>query len=629
LAPHLAVAFGAPGLLGLDRLTALDVRQRRIDSQCTAPGFIQLALEVADQGRTWLDMACGQLDVSIHDWFHHGPLVIVAGSAADLALGWSLRITTDHDTPPWRITIPAECLAEPDTISVLREWGRAARPYQFTNSDFGIASLTVGEPELAKFAERVGPAVETMPVRVLSGRELLERLPVTIPTERSRVYSLVVSDQTLSWQLPHPESFDEDRHGAWMIDFLQDRRTGRAPFELALPARRPVLEILNTGGPTPHTTFGWMDRYGLSHDGLTAHTSANSQVVHQWLPTPDELLPALLEDGGIEPRTDELRGLYRSAIQLFGDVTAAASACVGPARSVLRHLEEGPKTLDRLMCQTRLGQRELAELARPDFDWYFRTRNPSALQQRIWTERFQAAANARYPAQATLPGLLERWGTIGVVHRTWELPQCTVCRQTRWTDALDVRQPVPCPVCGTSLHLPKRLELGYGLNPLVRQALGRGFAPVILTARFLDRMTRRGFIWLPSQKICRRGAEGEIDVLACGDGRLVLCECKELADAGPTSPSWPGVWSQFEALAGVAAACRANLLVLATLAERLPDGWTERAAALAAGQFRVLLLTRSDLEAGTRRIRHTFPEEPEDPDGHTVPLSFDDLFPDE
>ena len=105
-----------------------------------------------------------------------------------------------------------------------------------------------------------------------------------------------------------------------------------------------------------------------------------------------------------------------------------------------------------------------------------------------------------------------------------------------------------------------------------------------------------GFIWLPTQKLKWQGNEAEIDVIACADRRLVLAECKDLENAGPSSPSWTDVWGQFEQLVEIAVACHADLVVLGVLAEQFPDDWQTRAKTLAGTRVRVLLLNRTDLQ---------------------------------
>ena len=70
-----------------------------------------------------------------------------------------------------------------------------------------------------------------------------------------------------------------------------------------------------------------------------------------------------------------------------------------------------------------------------------------------------------------------------------------------------------------------------------------------------------------------------------------------------TSADWEAsIWSKFEELIETAKLCRADVVVLASLADAYPDGWEERAAALGGHSMTILLLTRTDLDAGYRRL---------------------------
>jgi hypothetical protein len=55
-------------------------------------------------------------------------------------------------------------------------------------------------------------------------------------------------------------------------------------------------------------------------------------------------------------------------------------------------------------------------------------------------------------------------------------------------------------------------------------AVREGIVPVLPARRFLSNWTNTGLFWLPGMKF--RHQHGDVDLLACCDGRLVFCECK-------------------------------------------------------------------------------------------------------
>jgi hypothetical protein len=70
----------------------------------------------------------------------------------------------------------------------------------------------------------------------------------------------------------------------------------------------------------------------------------------------------------------------------------------------------------------------------------------------------------------------------------------------------------------------------------------------------------------------------------------------------------------------VARTCRADLVVLATLADAFPPGWDERAKKLAGDTMGVAFLTREDLDLGARYTSASSDEE-------RRPLRIGDMVP--
>jgi hypothetical protein len=130
-----------------------------------------------------------------------------------------------------------------------------------------------------------------------------------------------------------------------------------------------------------------------------------------------------------------------------------------------------------------------------------------------------------------------------------------------------------------------------------------GIAPVVLTGRFLRNMTNHGFFWLPGVKYKIGDQAGDIDLLACCDGLLVVCECKKL-DATPTEAKvWNDVVDQFLDTVNVAKRCGASLVVLAALVDQYPLEVQNRIATDLGDSIPHLLLNRQDLESGSRVIQ--------------------------
>jgi hypothetical protein len=200
------------------------------------------------------------------------------------------------------------------------------------------------------------------------------------------------------------------------------------------------------------------------------------------------------------------------------------------------------------------------------------------------------------------------------VSRRWRLGPCPKCGYVSWEQQLTPRRPIRCANCPELLDQTADSPVGYSLDPRLAAAVEEGIGPVILTGRVLRRLTGSGFQWVPGIKYERHGNKGDIDIIASCDGYLVVVECKDRENG----TAGEGMWAHFKELLDVALACRADLAVLATLAEEIPQDWVQRAESIAGEAFNVLFLDRADLDAGRVICLG-------DPDERGPPLSINQL----
>jgi hypothetical protein len=287
---------------------------------------------------------------------------------------------------------------------------------------------------------------------------------------------------------------------------------------------------------------------------------------------------------------------------MFGGLDNIAQAFSGQRGTVLQALAGGPLPLGALRGQARLAKGKLPELAPPEIpkEWLVHLA-PAA--KRTFARRRREFWIKRSPSTTDIESLLEFWADKGIVSRQWRLGPCPACMQTSWTPHVNITRPIPCPHCGSRLRLPPQVPIGYSLHRLVAHAIREGIVPVMLAGRFLKRMTRRGFFWLPGVKYRRNDKDGDLDILACCDGHLAVGECKTLGDTPPDTGFWEVILGKFAETVEVGKACRATFAVLAVMAEAFPPDLQERADRLAGPSMRCLLLNKSDLEKGCRSVQ--------------------------
>ena len=231
-------------------------------------------------------------------------------------------------------------------------------------------------------------------------------------------------------------------------------------------------------------------------------------------------------------------------------------------------------------------------------------------------QRFQRSFARRLP-NADIDSLLEFWTEKRIVSRRWRLGPCSVCMQTFWVERADISRPVPCPGCGHRVRIRGEMTFGYELHPLILRAVREGLGCVALTARFLESLTSRGFLWLPGCKCHAAGVDGDVDIVAACDGIIVFAECKSRSDSNPTGIDWKSRFAELEKTIVLAERCRASVVVYSSLLESYPDEFTQALEVRVKPPLKPLLLTKDQLERGYGRRSM-------DKDGTTLPLRIGD-----
>lgn len=595
LSPFVAAAFGHCELGFVRSLHIPRENGGYVDKSTSCADFISHCRN-AIQWRSWLDVTSLGLAPQFHGASWDSPTIVVVDSIVpDLALYWRIRGATLHELPQKVIPVPEAELQEENVLDSLAQWVEAMIPLRMSPSPVLVVSETVSIEVLERLSAEL--RVRIQEVEVLCCDEHGCYLPSVTLTEGPQTVSVDLSDQVLTWRPPRPALEPYLQSGTWVVELLRDQRTRRVPGELALPSRRGALDALNA--PIPPLLPQSPRRYGMGFSGLNFRCCRDVEVDRHRLPTSEEVLSSILVENNVTSTRDEKRSLYEPAIRLFGGLPQAAEAFVDPMGSVLEALRNGPRRLDEIMNATKLGNRVLPGLARPE-GLESALERESPMMQRIATERFDAYWDLHFPGEAKVPSLLEHWADRGVLRRRWQLPKCSRCGLDGWTDNIDILQPVVCQGCGERLRLPDRVPLGYDLNRVVMRAVEQGLGPVALTGRFLNDFCYQGFLGLPGVKYRWDGRDGDIDFIAACDRHLVFAECKDLAETGTESPTWTYIFHQFQALVEVAEHCDADLVVLAVRAADFPRDWRVRVHELVRGRVKALILDGGILEQGNR-----------------------------
>jgi hypothetical protein len=585
----------------------------------TASALVELATEfIKKWQRSWLDVTGHELSPRFSMLGTLPPTVVLVQSLVpDLSLFWNLRSASSTDHLAWILPIPAQGATDEKLLTDLKEWLLSFLPYGRRPNHCIVTSMSVDKTECLEFASRLAAALADTPIELVDYVPPRNRLPVVTPFEYETHWDVDITGRRLSVRPPRPEAFvSVSSPKAWIVDLTKDVDTGRAVKELELPSSPVVFQLLN--GPCPpgfeHTRI---PRTGVGVDSISVRCTQTDEVVELHLPTSEEILEEILIEEAVDPLPDEKRSGYLPVIRRFGGLALAAEAFSGKSGVVFTELEKGPRTLDEIKGKCKLGSGTLPGKS-------FLERNEILLAsesdriKRVGRRRFALYARNQSPTNLKLTSVLEFWADRSVLIREWRLGPCPKCKRVSFEPRLNIQKRILCPSCGNRMSLDRPVPFGYAVHKTVGLAMREGIAPVVLTGRFLEQMTDRGFLWLPGVKYRCDDKLGDIDLLACCDGRLVFCECKRLQDTQPGAKVWDDVVTQFLETAAVAKRCGGSLVVLAAQTSEFPADVQARIKGELGPGMPSLLLDATDLEKGYRTINDQGPKRP---------LRFYDLIP--
>ena len=554
-------------------------------------------------GQTWLDFGGEGLTYSYTPVCSPPPptIVIVNSLVSDLALFWNLRQGSTLFVPSWVLPLPESAICDASIVAPLTEWFQLWEKRVNCNT-CQIISTSVPQSALSDFANRLQKEVTGTMITRFHVSKPTNRFPLVIHHESERQVTVNLSRRVLSFHPPRPKILEGISRCSWIVELTKDVRRGRSINDLCLPPCASAFEVLNAPGPTsiPMTRF---PRFGDGVDGINIHCSGRSEFVRVFLPTGEEILGEVLREALIKPVSDEKRACYQPVLRMFGGLDKAAQAFVGQRGAVLKALLEGPLELSEIQGLARLGKGKLAELAEPEIPRGMLD-HLGPIAKRLFRRRRRRMWNKFSPATTAVESLLEFWSDKGVLAREWRVGPCPACMASFWERALNISKPVNCPGCGSRLRLPSQVPIGYSLHRLVGHAIRQGMIPVVLAGRFLSNLTHKGFLWLPGTKLIWGENAGDLDVLACCDGHLIVGECKSLSDTSPRSKTWDDLLKQFAETLKVGRACRASFAFLAVMAEKYPLEFVKEVEQLTVPTMQVLMLNREDLERGHRVTSH-------------------------
>ena len=582
----------------------------RVTTLAAGDGYPALVGHAVETRRSWslLDVGSCRTGVqrTIFDWATP-TLVVVDGQPGGLTGFWNHRPGHAAATHGYFLPVPGALVEDPETLAALGRWLAAAREGESKESRLKI----VHEPGQQASAEALGDALS--PALREAGNERIERIErevvpqaFAVPHHDESVRFVQESGREIRFRSPELPLFPQPKSSRkWMVDFVEDVRTGQPPLGFVPPRSIGLTGMLHAG---PWDYVSSERSVGNGPECITLRCDKADGHLRLELPTDADAFEALARDHGLEVVADEKRGIHESLITLFGGLSSAAycleerplrllEACLGPERRRERRKVE-PVTRRTLYAKAKMSGKTLVEDATADSSFFERVLPPEAVEiqrRRMQRERRRSVAPA---AGDTVRELLRKWLDAGVLAERFRLI-CKNCRHPTISSTLDLADFPRCGVCRVQLERPEDLDRVLLLNPIVQRALTQGAPAVILALRLLERLAGNDGMSRVAGLKCRAGdAPLDLDFVAHAQGILIAGECKTLRDWGGQPATAADALASARRGLDAALLLGAKLFVFACFLDGIPPEWETQLRAATPEGVGLLLLNRGDLDRG-------------------------------
>jgi DNA-directed RNA polymerase subunit RPC12/RpoP len=531
------------------------------------------------------------------------PKTIVVGenNAAQFSLFWNLRMQVGAGSSREILLFPTSEIENQDSKKALVEW-IAASPERCNYTE--VISISTEVEYLRSLADWLEPRVKGFGVDFIDIYYGNVQIPVVVGYDTEISASVDLDERIVTFAPPLPRFYELlPANRRWIVDLLKDKRTLRVPLEIYPVPSVSAKEVLNAPFP-PSLKLG-LDRVRIGTDGLSFACAKEDGDLRYFMPTEAEFLQEAYHSFGMDMVRDEKRVCYEAVLQVFKDLEEAGRAFSGFSLSILLALRGGKDlTLGELKGKAKLGKMSSSEP--PGLDRLDQWLVGSPVRQRITRNRFATYWEKEYPSEDQALEVLDYLINLGVVNQFVRLPKCNSCGHEYTVDKVDLQKPIVCPGCSSRISFSCRLELAYKLNALFSMALSEGILPVILTGRFLRRLTDRSFMWIPGVKCKHNGQQYDIDIACFCDGNLILAECKSMLGVKEESDEQKEVLEQFSHLINLGKICGARTVFFGSMTNSHPDYLVRFSEENTSSTMTIGLLDREDLELGRRfkKVQH-------------------------
>lgn len=142
--------------------------------------------------------------------------------------------------------------------------------------------------------------------------------------------------------------------------------------------------------------------------------------------------------------------------------------------------------------------------------------------------------------------------------------RCSACGLSRFYPINTLDEEMQCPGCLNYLQPPSRAPIVFRLNELATRAIEQGSIPVVLTHKFLKKLSGNQTLRLFGSEVSKGESKIDVDYITTYQGGLVFVECKDFKQ-GVSPKEKKGATQQLNKLVGLAKQMDASVVILSTL----------------------------------------------------------------
>lgn len=433
--------------------------------------------------------------------------IVFAGNnfVRDLCLFWNLRLAQSIFKKSIMLFLPFTMVRGNGS---LQEFVEGIRLAPWSHRKINIFSASVNASGLERFSANLKKMLGA-DVKV---NLLKEAIPIayfhTISTEETS--ETAIEKNSFSFKSPKPEFSDLIKGGEWGVDIKFD-----TPYEY--PAFAKINHFL-CGSPK-EVYYGFHSGYWIraAHEKFVHRAGKKTEFLKGYLVSDEQAYQESFQDKGYNIRLTEKHSYTEGFLKLL------------QSPDIL----EDPKVIDLL--------------------W--------GLQKHEGHTYDTLCAELKKGDEGG--GLIDDLVSKRILLRGMKF-RCSACGLSRFYPINTLDEEMQCPGCLNYLQPPSRAPIVFRLNELVTRAIEQGSIPVVLTHKFLNKLSGNQTLRLFGSEVSKDESKIDVDYITTYQSGLVFVECKDFKQ-GVSPKEKKGAVQQLNKLVALAKQMDASVVILSTL----------------------------------------------------------------